>query len=354
MNGAAAQTLVREAEQALESGVRLKQWFQQLDASGELTDRFGLRRSFNPPGNSYGFFDVAPLGPHGLTVFGVVQEVRFDTLKAGSPLRLRDEMREFVLRYFMRVTDFRRPDAYAGARRCMRQPVERVGFGYSQHFYKLSATGEIGEFPLEVKFEIIDLRELLWRYDWIVVRVDLFDFDLSFQPFGDGTPSLRLPLPESNYLVLSRQFISDDTEAHDGAIGRFGLGYALVKNPLPSRLLAYGPGEFDAGFQTIDFTVLPNGESHVRMIFVVNRPRKILNLPVDPVFTFIDAMNLLTAGAAARLFCVSHRELEIGFMVQHFKQHYDMIVGALSTWSQFSDWLDEDSLPEWVKRGVLA
>jgi hypothetical protein len=75
---------------------------------------------------------------------------------------------------------------------------------------------------------------------------------------------------------------------------------------------------------------------------------------VDPVFAFIDAMNLLTAGAAARLFCVSHRDLETGFMVQHFMQHYDMIVGALSTWSQIHDWLDEAALPDWVKHGTVA
>jgi hypothetical protein len=276
--------------------VRLKQWWQELDAYGGIADRFGLRRSFNPSGDSYGFFDVAPLGRDGLPVLGVVQEIRFDTIKAGSPLRLRDEMREFVLHYFMRVTDFKSPTAYADSRPCMLRPIERVGFGYSQLFYKLSATGEIGEFPAEQRFQIVDLRELLWKYDWIVVCVELFAFDLNFQPLGEGTPSLRLPLPESNYLVLSRHFISDDSGSHDGAIGRFGFGYAVVKNPVPSRFLAYGPGEFDAGFKTIDFTVLPNGESHVRMAFVVNRPRKILNLPVDPVSVFIDAAKPFDGG----------------------------------------------------------
>ena len=39
-------------------------------------------------------------------------------------------------------------------------------------------------------------------------------------------------------------------------------------------------------------------------------------------------------------------------LVQHFMQHYSMIVNALLTWRQIPNWLDEKSLPEWVKTGV--
>jgi len=46
--------------------------------------------------------------------------------------------------------------------------------------------------------------------------------------------------------------------------------------------------------------------------------------------------------------------METTFMVQHYGQHYDMIVGARSTWSQLDDWLDERNLPGWVIKGTIA
>ena len=127
------------------------------------------------------------------------------------------------------------------------------------------------------------------------------------------------------------------------------------------------------------------------MAFVVDRPRQILNVPLNPFYwgvaaadlfsfgvassmlqslqaqfnpsrgsgvdlvtAFIDVSNLLTGGLAERELCVSKRTLEIDFLTQHFTQHYEMIVGATSTWNQVADWLDPASIPSWVRKGVLG
>ena len=37
-----------------------------------------------------------------------------------------------------------------------------------------------------MQYAIVDLREIGPTYDWVVLKVRIFDFRLSFQPFGPG------------------------------------------------------------------------------------------------------------------------------------------------------------------------
>ena len=76
------------------------------------------------------------------------------------------------------------------------------------------------------------------------------------------------------------------------------------------------------------------------------------NITVDPVTAYITAANALTGNYAADALCISMEELEKLFLVQHFQQHYQTIVGSLETWRRFPDWLDQKSLPAWVISGV--
>jgi hypothetical protein len=41
-------------------------------------------------------------------------------------------------------------------------------------------------------------------------------------------------------------------------------------------------------------------------------------------------------------------------LIQHFMQHYQLMVGSLLTWRQIPSWLQRDQghLPEWVIRGT--
>jgi hypothetical protein len=327
----------------------LKRWWEERELRKNFRDAFNLRRSFNPAGDSYGFFDVADIGGTEIPVMGMVQDMMFDTSNGGRPEWIRDQLRQFVLSYLMRVSSFRQPDVYADAKACVPSGPEHIGFGYSQLYYKRLGS-EPGAFPEDLRYRILDLRNIASQYDWLVMHVKLYSFNLRFSPLGTDEPNLILPLSESTFLVVSRDFVVDETEDREGSIGRYGFGYAVLKSP-ESSFLAYGPGQFDVGFQNFVFTVLPDGASHVRMAFVVNRANRIVNLPLDPVFAFIDAANLLTGGLAARYYCISRRALETIFLMQHYKQHYEMIVGALSTWCQIDDWLDEKKLPHWVLSG---
>jgi hypothetical protein len=396
-------TILQNAERFLSAAVDLKRWWE---TDGQAVERFELARAFNRPGNAFGFFgNVALSDRTSLPVMGSVQEMFYDSPKAsatapgGGGSWMQRQIREFVLRYFMRVSSFREPDAFVDPPSsssspqtlswCPRPRDSREGFGFQQLFYRRHGEESIGVFPEQERFAIVDLREIGELYDWIILKVRIFDFDVSAHLGGAGGPDLMFRLHEESYVIVSRAFIVDRTRPRPGVAGEYGLGYAFIKSPA-RELLAYGPGQFDAALELIQFQVLESGATNVRMLFLANRPEQIVNLSLnpmhwgfrladlfslglmsrwlgsgkamleslpfsqisfDPVYTYVAAMNLLSAGYAGRQLCISKTQLDKSFLLQHFMQHYKTIVGSLLTWRQIPDWLDRAALPEWVVTG---
>lgn len=401
--------IISTVERSLENGLDLLAWFERSNAADEFDDVFTLERTFNRPGASFGFFGHADLPErHALPVMGNVQRMFYDSARIPADLRgpaadwMCRQMREFVLRYFMRVSDFRAPETFAGGARpsrplpflqglswCPQDGYEPRGFGFSQLYYKTRG-GSVGKFREDEQSAIVDLRDLGPTYDWIVVRVRIFDFDLRFRPFGEQGPEVVLGLNEESLLVLSREFIIDESGLDAPDLGEYGFGYAFIRNPR-GGLVAYGPGQFDVAIESIRFKVQQSGDAEVEMIFLANRPTEIVNLvldPVDwgfrvadailfgipsqafaplkaalaalplrlgqfdPVYGYIALANALTFGQAGERLCITRDQLDKRFLVQHFMQHYQAIVGSLLTWRQIPDWLATEALPDWVVEGV--
>jgi hypothetical protein len=199
--------IISTVERSLRSGLELLAWFERAHATRGFDDVFTLERSFNRPASSFGFFGHADLtGRPDLPVMGNVQRMFYDAARVPSDVQaraaewIRRQIREFVLRYFMRISDFRAPETVAGGDRprprlpllqglswCPDDSYEPRGFGFTQLFYK-TRDGAIGKFREEEQTAIVDLRELGPTYDWIVVRVRIFDFDLRVRPFGEQGP----------------------------------------------------------------------------------------------------------------------------------------------------------------------
>lgn len=398
------------AEQALLDGLALKRWWEQVYPVNGFEERFELERVFNRADNGFGFFDQVELNDGILPVMGNFQEMFYDQTRTPASLNreaagwMRDQIREFVLHYFMRVSSFRQPEVHVdsgGTARsdclekfswCSEPNILRQGFGFKQQFYKLRDTGRIGKFPSERESAIIDLRELGSKYEWIVVKVRIFDFKLRFKPFGADGPELVVPLVEESYLILSRDFVCHEDDPSPDCLGRYGLGYAFIRNATEG-LIGYGPGQFRAAIEHIIFEVSAHGKIRVSMIFVADRPERIANVSLnpfdlsfkladvlslgmtsrllaplkdrlekmpasvdsfDPVYGFISLANGLTANRAAQQLCISREQLEKDFLCQHFTQHYTTIVGSLLTWREVPDWLDRTALPEWVITGTSS
>jgi hypothetical protein len=407
---AADRALVDQVPASLAAGLDLLRWWGPADAQGSYAKRFPVIAPFNLPDTSYGFFGEAPVDGKPLPVMGVMQEQLFDQPKSPRGFEkiaaewLRSQVEEFVLRYFMRVSSFAAPQAYVDPDRkaptgllgalswCPGGAAELAGFGYKQIYYKRADGGEVGKFAESEQSAIVDLREIGPKYEWLMAKVSVFDFNFTLSLPVSESPQLVVPLKEESYLILSRDFIANDTKPEQGVLGRYGLGYAFLRVPGPS-LVAYGPGQFVAASQTIQFKVMESGEVRVCMVFVVNRPDRIVNLSfnplewgrrmadwmsfgvaskvagpllgdlgkpagqgagVDPVLGSIALANLLSGGLAARELCISKEQLEKVFLVKHYMQHYQTITGALMTWRAIADWLDAAALPEWVVRGGSA
>jgi hypothetical protein len=332
--------IVAQVEPTLARALELRRWWQLHDRHRAYRDAFELVRSFNDAETSFGFFDDARIGDRAVPVMGTVEELAYDQPKKSHATAVRREFREFVLRYFLRVSDFREPAA------AFDDTPRRIGFGYSQHYYKLRRSGAIGKFDSRDAFAIVDLRDLFTKYEWIVLKVSIFDFNFTIGPLTETGPSVTFPLTEQSYLVITRDFVLDRTSA--GVSGAYGFGYAFLKDVEPKGLLAYGPGHFDVAFESVTFQVRSNGEMRAQLVFVANRPTRLLNVPLDPLDW---GLWIADAIAVRRPWT---EWLDRRMLLQHFQQHYAMVTGSLLTWRHVPDWLNTRTLPAWVRTGISA
>lgn len=398
--------IVGHADQTLADGVEVERWFEEKERTGSYAERFDVVREFNSDGQSFGFFDATPMGGREVPVMGIVQEMFYDRQKAASGREILPQVREFILEYFMRVSHFRRPEAFTAGhpnppsylRPFAWNPdaaEHHVGFGYQQLYYKRRGSGEIGKFAPADQFAIVDLRQMGEVYDWIVLKCDIFDFNLSFAPFGSASPKMLYPMKEQTYLVLGPQFVRNRENCAPGVLAEYGYGYAFmpcVPEGAPP-FLAYGPGHFAGAFQSLHFRLMESGDIRVRATFIVNRPDKVAKLDidpidwsfrladlmtfnlasrvlapvkqvadrlplrlhnVDPIGTYISFANFVSGGRAASELGHSMDVLEKRMLVQHYMQHYEMLINSLLVWRKVVDWTDSENVPEYCRRGLAC
>ncbi len=324
--------LIRRVPKALKDGVALLDWWQKKDPARNYEHLYQETESFNrKEDKSYGFFDSAklPSDDKDVPVNGNVQEMFYDDPKTSqgedvlAKLKvnsdeiasivtdlMNEQIREFILKYFMRISDYRLP-----------QPAQAEGagevrgFGFSQLYYK-RRNGKAARFSKEEQDKIVDLREFeegrdgKEPYEWIVLKNPIFGFGFEFEPLGSlarsligaSGPKVRLPADVFNYLILSNDFIVEDDPTKprqaqagtgsmnkpgedgsndDRVIGRYGFGYAFLNDPEPS-VYGYGPGRLQPAFEQMVWEVHASGKISVRAAFVAQEPKEILQLSMDP------------------------------------------------------------------------
>ncbi len=408
--------LMAAVPDALADGVALLEWWRKADPTMGYRDHYEETKTQNRPDDeSYGFFDSVELPSAGkeVPINGNVQEMFYDEPKAPPDYQgeaeewMHGQVREFILKYFMRISDFRQPEpAESGD-----ADAEVAGFGFSQLYSKRQGSDEVGRFAEGEQDRIVDLRDFEQGaegeepYEWIVLKNPIFGFGFDFKPFGPlfddligvSGPQVKMPADVFNYLVMSKDFIVNeqpdpaDSPDPDPIVGRYGFGYAFVNDPEPS-VYGYGPGQLQPAFEQMVWEVRRSGKVGVRAAFVAQQPRGILNLSVDPMawgFQFTKALggevpgllkpvkrfwdklpltnltfdpvlptvgllNTLTFGQASRVFGLSKDQIIKQALFLHFLQHYQTIVGSLQTWRQFRDWTAPETLPDWVKSGVSS
>jgi hypothetical protein len=377
---------------AVQIADHLRQWWEAGGATGPIRS-FPLATTFNAPDRADGFFADVPFENTTLSVMGVAQEMRYDEPKSSVPARWHAEFREFVLRYFLRITAFEQPQPIAQPR-TTRSEYENVlswcppgdealgGFGYSQLLYKRARSGDVGRFRVRDRFSILDLRDIAANYMWVVLSVRVFNFAVTFRPFGPMGLSIAIPMDSRVNVAIAGSFVVNHEYASGQVLADYGFGYAIVPQPGSPTTLNYGPGKFAYGFQQVVFRMMRSGEIRVRLTFIVDRPTRILNLSitplawfaalttrlsfglsqrllrpfeplfsavsigeVDPLRLYIDLLSWLTGGRAADQWCIAWETLELEMLMQHFIEHYRMIESSLTAWRHVPNWLDAASPP---------
>jgi hypothetical protein len=373
------------------------------EATGGPAEVVELSRDLHRTERAFGFFDTATIGGRGLRVMGVVQEMFYDRQKKANPEEIARDLREFVLGFFMRVSHWQSGPPAGDSRPLplMLKPLSwipepsdgRLGFGFEQLVGHRHTPEQIVKFAPRERGAIVDLRHVGSVYDWVAMRVNLFDFKLTIAPFGPNAPKLDVPMKEVTYLLVTPDLVVDRQHPAPGVVGEYGFGYGLLPYTPEHTIFAYGPGKFAAGFQSFRFRVLETGEVRVKAVFVVNRPDKILNVDVDPidwgfrladkmtfnvaaaatgplralakklplrvanidpVSLYISTANRVTRGLAGRQLGISIAQLEKHMLQRHFLQHRQMLLTSQLAWRTVPDWTDHRALPEFCHRGLTT
>ncbi len=399
-------SVLDKVESYLAQGLEIHRWFQEARRTSSFAERFKLFDQYERPDTNYGFIDDITVGGRPFPITGTVQEILYARPKvpanASGAEWMRDQIRAYMLRYFMRVASFRAPRLTATRPQespfpflkplswCAGGPVNRRGWGYRQLYYKLT-NGDVGKFPESQQRAIVDVRELGEKYQWIVLEVHVFDFRINLPPFGGDGLKASIPVKSVVKVVLSRDFVIDREHPEPGVLGRYGWGYAFLREEQgPTGLLGYGPDALGPAVMTFHFDVLEGGEARLFNGFAANQPTQIVHLslnPVDwgvemadllslgllapvlkpvrevsrrlpfsrlslrPVFNFINLANLASGGLASRELCISKDQLLKIVMAMHFLDTYHFALGTLETWNQIADWTDDAALPRWIAEG---
>ena len=397
--------ILENVDAAILQGRDLKQWWERARKTPGALNRFPVSRQLHTTDRNFGFLHDAILRQGILPVAGVTQDQLFDFpkvpagLERRDPKWVRDQVRELMLRYFMRLTylavPHRSPEVpeqppprvLAPFSRCEEGGSKGYGWGYEQWYYKLRETGEIGKFPDSERYQTVDLREIGRKYDWVVFKVDIFQFDFTIPPVPTG-PALQIPMPQPVYTVCTPDFVVDEENPRPGVLGEYGYGYSVVPNPNYKTLFAAGPSKLANTIETLSLRVMDTGEVRAHMDFITPQPAQILEFKpvewsfrladlftfgtastllapvkkilegfepqVDPVYTSVRLLNLLTLGVASDDYCISREQLFKLLMVLHFTDVFNMYTMTASHFRMVPDWTAEASLPDWARYGTYS
>ena len=350
------QSIVERVDLYLGSALDLYHWWQRDRDYGE---RFALSQE-ESSGADFGFFSAAG----DLPVMGAVQETQV-AADEKQPARVRD-LRAFMLHYAMRLAT------------CL----EGGEWGYKQLYYKLRQGGSVGKFPSSERLDIVDLREIGAKYEWIVLQVRFCDLAPSLSSL---VPEMPLGTPAAAaYVAISADFVVDQERPEPGVLGRYGWGYAFV-NPPSDSLLAYGPEALGPGFAQFCFEVRESGEVLVQNAFVAHQPDKFFDVPLnpldlgikvanlasrglteplleplknalcrcpsagfDPLSASMGLANLLSGGLVERQLGTAKRRLLQEILVAHARESRAFSRDLFQLWQRVPDWLDAHALPSWA------
>ena len=190
------------------------------------------------------------------------------------------------MKYFMRITSFRQPEAFVDASNPIPRPPWPGSVGApgrrvtalvsvsSQLFNQPAGSQDaIDPFPSYDRAAIVDQRDIGRR---TIGFFSKFASSISISTSGPSEITVRTGVRRKRGELSGRpqeDFVNYRIRPIPGVLGEYGIGYAFVRSPVQGPF-GYGPGEFDAALELINFRVYETGYISVRMVFIANRPTR--------------------------------------------------------------------------------
>ena len=313
-----------DVERAIAIGRELKLWWMRVDAGRVNVERFQVAPEFQGGRAVSGFFGAVHTGGNTHDYMGYESEYFFD-LAGHTPAEARqaapwlvDQAEMFALRYWLRAEAWALPEPYEKISR----PADRDLAGYLNlmQAFKSRVDGAVGQFPEAVARAVIDLRELETTYEWITLSRSGSDLRVSLAVPGSARLSISAPFATSSTIALHADLTVNRRLPAPG-IAEFGAGFSPVP-PAGVRSLVRNFDFLQTGLRLQTLRVYVDGQITLRTVTIMRRVPAPLEYLVKPL------------------------------LCEHATLLRDKLLGTRCVWQQASNWLDESSIPRWLRKGT--
>lgn len=308
--------LIRDTETAIDRGRYLMNWWS-ADAADLKTFDIPIRDEHLVEIKA--FFDTVESDSEAISVMGCLQTARF-------PMKENPEANEVPLEAFIK-------SAFATNARWSHPNGRPAGFGYEALLHKLKKTAQVKRFVNGTDASALDLSAVGSTYDWMMMRVDIYDF-LRATPMKWFAGPLAKLLKEAAYVVTHEIFAAPVGAPPPGTVAECLFGYAFLPCACTSAPFGFGPGHFHAAIKQFRFSLLETGDLEIRLSFIVApRSQKVLDLwGIDPVYKIVGVCNGLTLGRLG-IKQVAHDWFDRNFLTVHGMVHHNLLIGMEDFWT---------------------
>lgn len=310
------QWLIQNGEIGYQKAAGLVDWWRAKKAAGQLATRT-LDLPRNKSISITRFFDAMPTEDgKTVTAMGCSWKSRFSLREAeGEP----EPMHRSIGRHFFRRALWKNSDGLPG------------GFHFIPLNYRsLNGDGD-GSFAPGAPVELGDLGS---KYEWLILNAVVNDFFRNSP--GPPMPTFmlkKMPVMAS-YILMHKEYLTPFDPAPADAIADYTCGYSFLPVPVTKNIFGYGPGKFKAAFKQFRWTLLPNSEVEIEMLFLAApRSEKLLDLGgFDPVYGIIDLLNKLTLNRGFGKW--AHGKLDDFQLQVHARVYQSLLEGMKDSWTK--------------------
>lgn len=308
------QWLIKNGDIGFQRAGELLRWWEGRKAKGDLVEH-----TLPMPNSEFitisAFFDRTISDGKEVPAMGCTWKSRFRLEQVtGGPVTMAADIGQ----NFFRRSRWQNPDGLPG------------GFHFIPLNYRNLDNAGDGSFSSD---DPVELGSIGSKYDWLICNAVVHDFFRNSP--GPKMPTFllrRMPVMAS-YILMHKDYLKPYDPAPTAAVSDFTIGYSFLPVAVSKNIFGYGPGKFKAAFKQFRWTLMPNSEVEISMMFLVApRSEKILDLGgFDPVYTLVNILNILTLNLGFGKW--AHDKLDDMQLGVHARVYQSLVEGMKDMWT---------------------